>query len=74
MFNQESGGQLILAGLFGSKGLVCSVVQLQLGRLEASLGNKAQCLGILCVPDGMVDIEQEDLGGPPSVFSQDIFI
>lgn len=51
-------GTVILAGLFGSKVLVCSVVQLQLGRLEASLGNKTQCLGILCIPDGMVDIEQ----------------
>lgn len=51
-------GQLLLAGLFGNKELVCSVVQLQLGRLEASLGNKTQCLGILCVPDEMVDIEQ----------------
>lgn len=66
-------GQLLLAGIFGIEVLVYSVVQPQLGRLKASLGNKTYCLGILCFPDGMVDIEQAGPGGLP-LFSLRIFV
>lgn len=66
-------GQLLLAGIFGSEVLVYSVVQLQLGRLKASLGNKIYWLGILCISAGMVDIELADPGGLP-LFSHRVFV
>lgn len=66
-------GQSLLAGSFDSEVLVYSVVQLKLGRLKASLGKPPYCLGILCIPDGMVDIEQADPAGLP-LFSHRIFV
>lgn len=54
-------GQLLLDGISGIEVIVYSIVQLQLWSLKASLGNKSYYSEVLCIPDGTVDVEKEDL-------------